>query len=58
MQVVIHQKNISSQKMLLALGCAPIYSSALGAAFVRILLSEVEREPRPSMKGDREAIVV
>ena len=39
----------------------PISSSALrpfGAAFVRILLSEVEQEQRPSGNGVREAIVV
>ena len=39
----------------------PITSSAprpLGAAYVPILLSEVEQEKRPSGNGDREAIVV
>ena len=39
----------------------PISSSApraLGAAYVPILLSEVEQEQRPSGNGDREAIVV
>ena len=39
----------------------PIPSSAprpLGAAYVPILLSEVEQEQRPSGNGDREAIVV
>ena len=39
----------------------PISSSAprpLGAAYVPILLSEVEQEQRPSENGDREAIVV
>ena len=38
----------------------PISSSAprpLGAAYVPILLSEVEQEQRPSGNGDREAIV-
>ena len=38
-----------------------IYSSApqpLGAAYVPILLSEVEQEQKPSGNGDREAIVV
>ena len=30
----------------------------LGAAYVPILLSEVEQEQRPSGNGDREAIVV
>ena len=30
----------------------------LGAAFIPILLSEVEQEQRPSGNGDREAIVV
>ena len=44
-------------------GCriCPISSSAprpLGAAYVSILLSEVEHEQRPSGNGDREAIVV
>ena len=39
----------------------PISSSALrplGAAYIPILLSEVEQEQRPSGNGDREAIVV
>ena len=39
----------------------PITSSAprpLGAAYIPILLSEVEQEQRPSGNGDREAIVV
>ena len=39
----------------------PISSNAplpLGAAYVPILLSEVEQEQRPSGNGDREAIVV
>ena len=43
------------------LGYVPISSSALrprGAAFIPILLSEVEQEQRPSGNGDREAIVV
>ena len=43
------------------LGYVPIFSSApqpLGAAYVPILLSEVEQEQRPSGNGDREAIVV
>ena len=42
------------------LGYVPILSSAprpLGAAFVIILLSEVEQEQRPSSNGDHEAIV-
>ena len=44
-------------------GCriCPISSSAprrFGAAYVSILLSEVEQEQRPSGNGDREAIVV
>ena len=30
----------------------------LGAAYVPILLSEVEQEQRPSGNGDREAVVV
>ena len=39
----------------------PISSSALrplGAAYIPILLSEVEQKQRPSGNGDREAIVV
>ena len=47
--------------MFLAVGYAPISSSAtrpLGAAYVPILLSEVEQEQRLSGTGDREAIVV
>ena len=42
-------------------GYVLISSSAprpLGAAYVPILLSEVEQEQRPSGNGDREAIVV
>ena len=38
----------------------PISSSAprfIGAAYIPILLSEVEQEQRPSGNGDREAIV-
>ena len=47
--------------MFLAVGYAPISSNAprpLGAAYVPILLGEVEQEQRPSGNGDREAIVV
>ena len=43
------------------LGYVPISSTALrplGAAYIPILLSEVEQEQRPSGNGDREAIVV
>ena len=43
------------------LGYVPISSSALrslGAAYMPILLSEVEQEQRPSGNEDREAIVV
>ena len=43
------------------LGYVPISSSGprpLGAAYIPILLSEVEQEQRPSGNGDREAIVV
>ena len=43
------------------LGYVPISSSALrplGAAYIPILLSEVEQEQRPSENEDREAIVV
>ena len=47
--------------MFLAVRYAPISSSApraLGAAYVPILLSEVEQEQRHSENGDRQAIVV
>ena len=43
------------------LGYVPISSGAprpLGAAYVPILLSEVEKEQRPRGNGNREAIVV
>ena len=43
------------------LGYVPISSNALrplGAAYIPILLSEVEQEQRPSGNEDREAIVV
>ena len=43
------------------LGHVPISSSALrplGAAYIPILLREVEQEQRPSGNEDREAIVV
>ena len=43
------------------LGYVPISSSALrllGAAYIPILLSEVEQEQRPSGNEDHEAIVV
>ena len=43
------------------LGYIPISSSALrplGAAYIPILLSEVEQKQRPSGNEDREAIVV
>ena len=45
----------------MCLGCVPISSSVprpFGAAYIPILLSEVEQEQRPSGNGDREAIVV
>ena len=47
--------------MFLAVGYTPIFPCAprpLGAAYISILLSEVEQEQRPSGNGDREAIVV
>ena len=47
--------------MFLTVGYAPISSSdpwPLGAAYVPILLSEIEQEQRHSGNGDREAIVV
>ena len=47
--------------MFLTVGYAPVSSIAprpLGAAYVPILLSEVEQKLRPSGNGDREAIVV
>ena len=37
---------------------SPIPLVPLGAAYVPILLREVEQEQRPSGNGDREAIVV
>ena len=43
------------------LGYVPISSSTqrpLGAAYIPLLLSEVEQEQRPSGNEDREAIVV
>ena len=43
------------------LGYVPIYSSVLrplGAAYIPILLSEVEQQQRPSRNEDREGIVV
>ena len=49
------------QIIFLAVGYAPISSSArrpLVAAYVPILLSEVEQEQRHSGNGDHEAIVV
>ena len=36
----------------------PLVPRALGAAYVPIVLSEVEHEQRPSGNRDREAIVV
>ena len=47
--------------MFLGVGYAPISSSALralGAAYVQILLSEVEQKQRSSGNGDREAVPV
>ena len=47
--------------MFLAVGYAPVSSSAtrqLGATYVPIFLSEVEREQRHGGNGDREAIVM
>ena len=55
----LKQLNDSTYKS--CLGYFPISSSAprpLGAAYVPILLSEVEQEQRPSGNGDREALVV
>ena len=52
---------MNDKKYKTCLGYFPISSSAprpLGAAYVPILLSEVEEEERPSGNGDREAIVV
>ena len=48
-------------KQCFACRICPISCSAprpIGAAYVSILLSEVEQEQRPSGNGDREAIVV
>ena len=47
--------------MVLAVRYAPICFCAprpLGAAYVHILLCDVEQEQKPSENGDREAIVV
>ena len=60
---LIFLKRNDSTKFLgeMALGNVHISSSALrllGAAYIPILLSEVEQEQRPSGNGDREAIVV
>ena len=47
--------------MFLPVVYAPISSSAprhLGAAYIPILLSEVEQEQRPSGNRNREAIIV
>ena len=49
------------EKYKACLGYVPISSSVprpLGAAYVPILLSEVEQEQRSSRNGDREAIVM
>ena len=51
----------SGETVLPPLLDVPISSSTprnLGAAYIPILLSEVEQEQRPSGNGDREAIVV
>ena len=54
-------KTVSVCHIKYPLGYVPISSSALrpfGAAYIPILLSEVEQEQRPSGNGDREVIVV
>ena len=51
----------SDSKYKTCLGYVPISSCAqrpLGAAYIPILLSEVEQKQRASGNGDREAIVV
>ena len=59
---IIGRRNYrNNTKHKMCLGYVPISSSAqrpLGAAYIPILLSEVEQEQRPSGNGDREAIVV
>ena len=60
-KIVQDLKLKSDIKYKTCLGYVPIPSSAprtLGAAYVPILISEVEQEQRPSGNGDREAIVV
>ena len=52
-------RNVFSETSCSPLGYVPISSSAprpLGAAYMPILLSEVEQEQRPSGKGDREGL--
>ena len=46
------------KRMKRASDMPPFPLVSLGAAYVPILLSEVEQEQRPSGNGDREAIVV
>ena len=58
-QIELLQLFLEKYKTLL--GYVPISSNAprpLGAAYIPILLSDVEQEQRPSGNGDREAIVV
>ena len=55
------RRHVFAETSCSPLGYVPISSSAprpLGAAYIPILLSEVEQEQRPSGNGDREAIVV
>ena len=55
------RRHVFAETSCSPLGYVPISSSAprpLGAAYMPILLSEVEQEQRPSGNGDREAIVV
>ena len=55
------RRHVFAETSCSPLGFVPISSSAilpLGAAYIPILLSEVEQEQRPSGNGDREAIVV
>ena len=57
----LRSKTKSFAKYKTCLSYVPISFSAprlLGAAYLPILLSEVEQEERPSGNGDRDAIVV
>ena len=53
-QIVFHVRQIGCRQNVFR----QIVRNHLGAAYVTILLSEVEQEQRPSGTGDREAILV